>query len=278
MIEPNFFVIGAMKSGTTSLRHSLSMHPEIFWMHPEVRFFCNNKNYSKGISWYLKHFDKVNAEIAIGDGAGYDSYFSASPHAAERMHRHFPNAKIIYLVRHPIERLVSHWAWDISNGKGIGPLSKAIESHRPLIELSLYWFQISVYRNYFADDQIQILFLDDLKAAPNDFYRQCFEFIGVDSEFIVPEATKAKNVTQGKLTDSRLLMYLRLLPGLQTLESCLSGRSRQILKKVLKSNQKVQPHWTSELKKQVEDKIVPDSLQLLEYCQRDKSLWQFEHY
>ncbi len=71
--------------------------------------------------------------------------------------------------------------------------------------MSLYWRQISRYREHFPDDQIKILFLEDLKADPRLFFRDCGRFLGVDSDgFDFDEATTPKNQTADERTDTHL--------------------------------------------------------------------------
>lgn len=278
MNKPNFFLIGAMKCGTTTLRHGLSSHPSVFWPHPEVRFFCSNAEYRKGIDHYLKNFRSAEGCKAIGGGGGYYSFWSFCPETAQRIQKNYPDAKILYMVRHPIERLVSHWSWEISRGLPLGDFAEAVKNHKPLMEISQYWFQINVYRKYFPDEQIKVVFLEDLKTDPTEFYQSCFKFLEVDPTFIVPDAEEKYNATDSRLTDKQITMKIRKILPINNIIKFVPNQLRSPFKAILKKSGKAEPQWTSQLRKEVESVIVPDSHQFLDFCGRDRKFWQFDFY
>ncbi len=146
----------------------------------------------------------------VGKGSGFYAWDSWCEETAERMGRDVPNAKLLYIIRNPIERVVSHWAWDISNGRPWGTINKAVREVDRLIEMSLYWRQVSRYREHFDDNQIIVLFLEDLKADPRSFFRECGRFLGIDPDgFNFEEAAMPKNQPADKRTDTRLAQQLR---------------------------------------------------------------------
>lgn len=276
---PNFLVIGAMKSGTTSLRYTLSCHPEVYMVYPEEpRFFYNDENYSKGLAWYSSFFKDAEGKKAIGEGSGFYAWKARNSETVKRIFQTLPEVKIIYMVRHPIERIASHWSWEIASGKPLGSIENAIKENRQFLDMSMYWEQISVYRYYFKDQQIKVFFLEDLQSNPENFYKECFEFLEVDSHFEIGEYMTPKNQTEGRLTDSSVLMKVRRLVNLQEIKKQLPESLINWLKPILKTQKKAIPTWSDQLKKEVEDKIYPDSMEFLKYCNKPEDFWKFEFY
>ena len=105
---PNLIIIGAQKCGTTSLHYYLNLHPQILMSREkELNFFITERNWSKGVDWYRSQFVE-KAEIYGESSPNYTDYirFGGVP---ERMYSVVPDARLIYILRDPIERIVSHY-------------------------------------------------------------------------------------------------------------------------------------------------------------------------
>ena len=112
---PNLVIIGGMKCGTTSLHYYLSQHPEIYMSRDkELDFFIEEKNWHKGIEWYESQFN-VQAKV-IGETSPNYTCRHCFPGVPKRMNELLPDAKLIYLVRHPIKRIVAHYLHNYSEG------------------------------------------------------------------------------------------------------------------------------------------------------------------
>jgi hypothetical protein len=112
---PSFFIVGAQKAGTSSLAFDLSKHPKILApKQKEIYFFNNNHFNKKGMEWYSTHFSqkKEPAEITFDATANY----LESDVAPERIKETFPNAKIVILLRNPIDRAYSHYKMAVKLG------------------------------------------------------------------------------------------------------------------------------------------------------------------
>jgi hypothetical protein len=169
MRKPDFIHIGAMKCGTHSFMHGINTHEDIFCAHGQ-RFLHSDEWYDeKGLQQYLATFSDREEE-SVGEVSGFYAWDSWCEETAERIGRDVPNANIFYLIRHPIQRIESHWAWAIADGRPWGMINEAVCEVDRLIEMSLYWRQLSRYREHFDEDQIKVLFLEDLKADPRSFF------------------------------------------------------------------------------------------------------------
>ena len=202
--QPNFFIVGAAKAGTTSLWMYLKQHPEIY-MPPtletkEPSFFCHLYGY-KDFDAYLSLFANAKGKKAIGEAS---HAYMTSPESAAWIHKVYPQAKIIIVLRNPIERAYSLYNWMIREGyEWIYPFEKALiaEEERYISEnfkhhniqyyhnylyfySGLYKEQIKRYLEVFKKEQINIILFDDLKNDPITITQQIYRFIGVDNTFI----------------------------------------------------------------------------------------------
>jgi hypothetical protein len=110
---PNFIIIGAMKCGTTSLYYQLSEHKEVkMSIQKETNFFIRKRDfekgrYEKGRDWYESCFPEGG--MARGECSPNYTKVHLFPGVAQRMQELLPDVRLVYMVRDPIERLVSHY-------------------------------------------------------------------------------------------------------------------------------------------------------------------------
>src|SRR5215469_9765623 len=107
--RPDFIVVGAMKSATTTLHEQLARQPGVFMSRPkEPNFFSDDAAYARGWRWYESLFKDAAATDLRGESSTHYSKLPTFPRTLERMLRYLPRVKVIYVMRHPIDRLVSH--------------------------------------------------------------------------------------------------------------------------------------------------------------------------
>jgi sulfotransferase family protein len=217
--EPNFFIVGAAKAGTTSLYHYLQQHPDVFMpADKEPWYFCGLPNPAPSSSEkyqdfesYLEIFAGAGNCKAIGEASV--SYLT-SPGAADRIHARYPQARIIIVLRNPADRVYSWYSFLCQYGIEPGlSLERALadEERRigTAVERRPTWFadECILYFQYgliahhieqfvrrFPRNQIHVVLFDDLKARPKETTRAVFEFLGVDANF-TPSSFKVQNPT-----------------------------------------------------------------------------------
>ena len=109
-MKPSFLVIGAQKCATSSLCDMLGRHPDVFTPDPrEPNFFSHADVWRQGWDWYESLFAGAEGVKAIGEGSTAYTMQARYPETAPRIARHLPEARLIYIVRDPLERMVSHW-------------------------------------------------------------------------------------------------------------------------------------------------------------------------
>jgi hypothetical protein len=188
---PNLVLIGAMKCGTSALHSYLDLHPEITMSQPkELNFFFGPMadgrpwtagNSSRGLGWYARHFP-ARAPVRGESSPGYTS--PAHPRVAQRMAATIPAARLIYLVRDPIARALSHYRHHHAEGQERRPLPIALlDPASQYISRGRYYERLLPFTAHFRRPQILVVAQEDLRDRRVATLRRVFAFAGVDVEF-----------------------------------------------------------------------------------------------
>jgi hypothetical protein len=213
---PNLIVIGAMKSGTSSLHYYLDAHPDIAMARvKELNFFSLDRIWAKGIDWYAKQFDPGSR--IRGESSPSYSKFPHVPAVPERMATIVPDAKLIYLVRDPIDRAVSHYLHVSESGRDDRKLNEALSQfeRNPYLDCSSYSMQLDRYLGYFPPSRILVVQSEALKTGREETLRRIFRFLSVDDSIHSARHTSLYHVSgaHGRLgralTGSRLAKRAR---------------------------------------------------------------------
>jgi hypothetical protein len=183
---PNLLIIGAAKCGTTSLHHYLDQHPDVSMASrgpgsKEMRYF-DDPDWEEKRDWYESHFDGAPVR---GESTPRYTYFPHVTGVPERIHALVPDAKLIYLVRDPVDRIVSHWVQRYWGGDRTPLEAWLRDADRPdnmLICASRYATQVEQYLKLFPRDRLLVLDQADL-VSPRAALREVFAFVGVDPDF-----------------------------------------------------------------------------------------------
>ncbi len=190
----DFIIIGAEKCGTSSLHHYLSYHPQILLSHKkELDFFW--RNYERGIDWYLAHFPSITDRADFVTGEATPNYLRFII-AARRIKQHFPQIKLIVLLRNPIDRAISWHYHKVNTGLTTGSFQEIFKSeieqianlseaqilnigyHNPDNLLSsIYLYKLRAWIELFDRDSFLILKSEDLYEQPARVMKEVFEFL-----------------------------------------------------------------------------------------------------
>jgi hypothetical protein len=181
---PDVIGIGAEKCGTTSLHHYLTHHPQLGVQRiRETSYFDPRRNWHRGPSWYQSQFPAGPKVLMETHGGGYTNYPLVEG-VPERIHSQVPNARFVYLVRDPIERMISQWVHRYSNS--VEPLSLDEALDRPdtdYVWVSSYGRQLEKYLPFYPIDRFHVLTHEDLLERRYETLEKLFRFIGVDPAF-----------------------------------------------------------------------------------------------
>ena len=188
---PNFIVIGAMKSGTTSLYHYLRDHEQIFMSRiKELDFFAEAGNWSRGMDWYRQQFKGAENALARGEASTLYTKYPEHTGVPERIAATVPDVRLIYVVRDPIERLRSHYQHRVMTGMEKSPPEVALLENPSYVNCSRYAMQLERYLDHFPREQILVVPSEALKADRTATVQQVYEFLGVDPSRMPPHLDK----------------------------------------------------------------------------------------
>ena len=217
---PNLIIIGGLKCGTTSLHHYLNLHPEVAMSRPkELNFFVTELNWPLGRDWYAGHFDP-SAPVR-GESSPHYTNRPAFAGVSQRMRDLLgESTRLIYVVRDPIDRMLSHYMHNVGGGYDDRPIEEALaDPQSSYVTRSRYFFQLEPYLDAFGSGSIQIVSREELKNARPETMRRAFEFCGVDPNFTSEQFEREWETGVAK-TGSRFRVMDRAvrLPGLRALD------------------------------------------------------------
>jgi hypothetical protein len=184
---PNLVVIGAQKAGTTSLHRYLQEHPEIAMSTPkELNFFTSPRwNWPKGVGWYESYFEEP-ATVRGESSPSYTTY-PRETGIPERMHEVIPEARLIYLVRDPVDRMLSQYLHDRASGSERRPVEEALgdldPDWSPYVVQGRYHLQLSQFLEHYPRERVLVVAQEELMRSRAATLRRIFEFLGVDPGF-----------------------------------------------------------------------------------------------
>lgn len=200
---PNLIVIGAQKCGTSGLHYYLGLHPEIAVSSPkELNFFIAERNWPRGLDWYRAQFD-ASAPVRVEASPNYTAY-PQHEGVPERMSEVVPEARLIYIVRDPIERIAAHWVHNYSKGRHEGELEAILKPKTSYIDRSRYAMQLERFLAVYPREQVLVLENEDLRSHRDETLRAVFEFAGADSGFTDRRFASVRHKTDRKTRLSAL--------------------------------------------------------------------------
>ena len=169
---PNLFIIGAAKAGTTTLHQTLSEHPDIFMSDlKEPAFFVPELQYHpKSEAWYLSLFEGGRDRAYRGESSTHYAKIPLFEGVPERVHAFAPDARLIYLVRDPIDRALSHY-WHNTRSrrpefKEDRPMLEAIEGDPLYRSYSDYTMQLEPWFELFGKDAVAVMVFEEMVEDP----------------------------------------------------------------------------------------------------------------
>lgn len=192
-------IVGAMKSGTTTIARMLEQHPNVVLCdRKEPDFFSKSKDWKAELDSYHALFQQKE-NVIYGEGStSYTFYPHRNLEIWEDIYEYNPDVKIIYILRSPLSRTVSHYVHAYERGYFKDSIDDAVLNRPEIIDYSRYASQIEPFIERFGQDQVLILDFDDLKKAPTPLFSQVSEFLGIDFSLLPdPSTFKANEYTAG---------------------------------------------------------------------------------
>ena len=189
-----------MKSATSSLQEQLAGQPGIFMCTPkEPNFFSDADQYAKGMSWYSGLFAEAPEGSLMGEASTHYTKLPTYPEVVRRLKDHLPNARFVYVMRHPVDRLVSHYIHEWSTGVYRCSLEKAIDKYPELVAYGCYAMQLEPYFEAFGRDAVLPVFFDHLLKEPQAELERICRFIGYQGQPVWIHDLKPDNVSSERI-------------------------------------------------------------------------------
>lgn len=227
MPKPDFMIIGAMKCATSTLHVQLALQPGFVMSEPkEPNFFSNDEIYAQGMDWYYSLFSAATDGDLCGESSTHYTKLPTYPHTIERIQQHVPDAKFIYVMRHPIDRLVSQfiheWSQRVSPTKDI---NEAVLSLPILVQYSQYSMQLRPFLETFGPDRVLPVFTENLRHHPQRELERVCRFLGYSGDPVWQESTGHQHQSSERLIASGWRDALVKPPLLRDLRRTLVPKS-----------------------------------------------------
>jgi len=219
----SFLILGAMKSGTTSLYRYLEQHPDVCFSEPKepVFFEAEWEPGPRGLERYrTTYFSHWRGERAVGEARTHNL---GLPFVASRVHQTLPRAKLVAILRDPVDRAFSEWWHLFSHGQvrhdfeggiqenlrrhdqgirfegeegarlwkaGLREPGLPVTGYGLYLDLGYYAAQIERYLAFFPAEQLKVIFFEDLSAEPERVTREVWAFLGVDPQAVLSDTTR----------------------------------------------------------------------------------------
>lgn len=289
---PDFLIVGAARSGTTSLYENLKNHPQIFMPdNKEPWFFCfddtdesridilKKRGVVTNFSKYLALFEKASTSQVVGEASTTYLYFYESTiRNIKRYHPKWKELKIVIILRNPIERAFSHYMIDMATTDIVVQFSEIIKKwqlkeHSEIckyIDYGFYYNQVKAYKDNF--NRVKIYLFEDLESDAANLFINLFNFLDVDTHFVLD--TKSKYNFSG-IPKNRFLSRLIYKPNIfkTVAKVILSDRVRLDIKKKLMKSPSEKPELKDFERNALKDIYKNDILKLQTLIGRDLSDW-----
>jgi hypothetical protein len=306
MTLPNFLIIGAAKCGTTALYDYLNQHPQIY-MSPfkEPKFFALegekpnfrgpaaewgiNRCQFTDIEAYRALFRDASGEKIIGEASTLYLYSQKAP---ERISNYVPDAKLVAVLRHPVERAYSAFLHMVRDSREpLSDFAQALREEETRIadnwapvyhykQRGFYHSQLKRYFDRFDQDQIRVYLYEDFKSDPAGVARSIFRFLEVDDDF-APDVSAEHNVSGIPKSETLQAVYLLLRkpnPLRAALRPLFPARVRSRMRSralagIRRRNVAKPPRMSPEIRAELSEAYREDILRLQDLLQKDLSGW-----
>ena len=259
---PDFVVMGAMKSATSTLHEQLSEQHGFFMSEEkEPNFFSNDDIYAKGLDWYASLFANAVPGDLCGESSTHYTKLPTYPHTSARMKAALPQLKLIYMMRHPIDRLISHYLHEQFEWRMQVPIEEAVDKHPELISYGCYSLQLDPFLEAYGAENILLIFFERFVLKGQEELERVCRFVGSQRQPRWAEDLKASNVSSQRMRASYLRDTIVNAPVLRTIRKRLVPKAwRDRVKRLWQIRQR--PQLSSTLVQRLEEVFDADLARL----------------
>lgn len=270
---PSFIVIGAMKSGTTSIHAYLAAHPQVFMTEiKEPHFF--DWEWERGLDWYRAMFEDAGPALARGEASATYTTSRRTALIAERMRDLIPDARFVYLLRNPVERIRSHYAFRVLYFDEQRPIEQAVHEDDRYLRASRYADHLEAFHTSYPRDRFLLLTSEELRHDRAATMRRAFTFIGVDPdapiEAMETEHFRTREVRKPRPWARRALAIAHRTP-IHFLPGAWNLRLYRAMWQPIRSSKSV---LDADLEQWLWDQLAPQVERLRDLTDQPLTLWE----
>ncbi|MFO0940327.1 MAG: sulfotransferase [Pirellulales bacterium] len=274
-MQPNFLVIGAMKSATTTLYHDLAQNPNVCCAEKEAGVYLQDST-----SFQLEGLDSSKAS-AIGEICTSYSMYPDIQGVAERVRNALGSeVRIVYLVRNPIQRTLSHhqhfYNW---HGAGqMGPdINLELNNHPQLINYSKYAMQLEPWVEQFGLSKLHVIQFENYIANRLSCLEKLCNFLDVPVQFGTLQEEGANRGDDRRVAGTTMLKFYHTKMFQRWLRPLTRGPVRWLVRSVfLHRARKVSIAPTRETLNRIRDAVLPDTMQLQQLLGFSQPMWNLD--
>jgi len=198
---PDFLIVGAMKSATTGLFMDLCQHPNMFFTNTkEPHCLCEDHVFSEeGLREYAKHYDNAKPDQLVCDASTSYSKLPDYAGVVSRALKVLPAGfKVIYVVRHPIDRIASQYHHELQAGLVKKNIDKVVRDYSRFVNYSRYGYQLRPWIEAIGLDRVHVVRFENYKKNRQEVVRSVCGFLGLPAESLPSLSTEVYNRSAGK--------------------------------------------------------------------------------
>ncbi len=268
----DFIIIGAQKGGTTSLFEILASHEDVKMSKiKELNFFTEIKDLTTDkLGRYHKNFEWQNGKICGEASTRYTQYPLYNDPAAQ-IYKYNPEMKLIYIIRDPVERIVSQYSFYQIQGLAKLPFLEEIYANEEYLATGRYFYQMGHFRKYFKTEQILVLFFEDLIKNISNIRKRLATFLDIDLNKFGSERIH-KNISEGIFYKTPLIRKIQRSPLYRPLNFLIRNKVRDQLKSLFYKKAKKEI-ISDELNEKLIEYYREDIEKMAAFTSRDLSSW-----
>ncbi|HKJ35600.1 MAG TPA: sulfotransferase domain-containing protein, partial [Solirubrobacterales bacterium] len=241
----------------------------------ELNFFIAERNWGRGLEWYSRHFDP--SARCRGEASPNYTAFPQHMGVPERMAEVVPKAKLIYIVRDPLERIAAHWVHNYAKRREKGSLRETLlHPNTSYVARSKYFTQLQRFLEHYDREQVMVIENGDLRDDRAATLKRVFEFAGIDASFEHPKFEQVRHSTSRKKRATKMGMRVQRLSRSRTGRR-IPRRAWLALDLALPLAKPISKPPMDELRDALGDEVIDvlheDAERLREFTGRDLANW-----
>ena len=276
---PNFLIIGAGKCGTTSLWWYLAEHPQIFMPERHELNFFSDPDWRNRLDWYEAQFADADQPLRGEKSVHYTMYPYRRSVAAD-VHEMVPDAKLVYLVRDPIPRAISHYVQALVMGTEERPIDEAFgdldDPANEYVCAGRYASQLREFLRFFPADRIFVADQADLLKDRQQTLSRLFRFLGADDTYQPERLAEMKLKRERQVKQTALGWRLRNTAAanmIRRLPAPIGGPVINMARRVVYRPVEQNPELAPELRQRLTEILRPEAKDLREITGLSLASW-----